>query len=128
MKTQCRIDGPAKYIIKNIDGRKETFNAMWITRGGKLAGAKFQRCPRNKHIAVIVDGPYYLQVLPVRRYVKGATPKRKENTPLPHTPVVVQGPITYDVHHDGTVDIKTNVESSFILKTAARKREFKCDV
>lgn len=127
MKTQCRIDGPAKYIIKNIDGRKETFNAMWITRGGKLAGAKFQRCPRNKNIATIVDGPYYLRVLPVRKYVKGAKPLRKENAAIP-TPVVVQGPITYDVHHDGTVDIKTNVESSFILKTAARKREFKCDV
>lgn len=127
MKTQCRIDGPTKYIIKNIDGRKETFNAMWITHGGKLAGATFKRCPRNKHIATLVDGPYYLRVLPVRKYVKGATPKRNETVKV-SPPIVVQGPITYDVKHDGTVDIHTHADASFILKTAARKREFKPDV
>lgn len=127
MLTRCRIDGTHKYIMKNIDGRKEVFNAMWITRGGKLAGATFQRCDKNKHIAYLIDGPYFLRVLPVRRYVRGAGPKRKESVKAP-TPQVVTQPIVYDVKHDGTVDIHTQPSAEMVLKIANRKREFKTDV
>lgn len=62
MLTKCRVNNKTT-VTKDVDGRLEVFSVMWITKDGRLAGAKFQRCRVNKKLAKLVDGPYYLRVL-----------------------------------------------------------------